>query len=178
MNRTSRQVCILLFGVACTAGCDKAKDTPPAPAPTASATVAAVASTTPPPSSAPTPSATASSAGSEAAKKDAAVTVKDPASEPQKTVKAIVGGSVALYLPQWPGTKWSTMSNDKALGKPKEEVLPGFLGSTPAIMFTWPTTSAELKAGQKKTIQLVNKKAKPDGPPKPETPFSLTIEFE
>jgi hypothetical protein len=106
------------------------------------------------------------------------VTVKDPAAEPEKTVKALPGGSVALYLPQWPGTKWSVVTADKAFGKAKEEVLPGFLGPTPAAQFTWPTTSAELKAGQKKTIQLVNKKAKPDGPPKPETNFKLTVEFE
>jgi hypothetical protein len=125
-----------------------------------------------------TPSASASAATSAAPAapaKEATVTVKDPVAEPKKTVQAIPGGSVTLYLPEYPGTKWTVTTADKSFGKPKEETIPGFAGPTvPAKQFTWQTTNAALKAGQNHTIQLASTKK---GEAKPDKTFALTIEL-
>lgn len=101
--------------------------------------------------------------------------MRDPVAEPKKTVLALPGGSVTVYLPEYPGTKWAVTSADKSLGKPKEETIPGFAGPTvPAKQFTWQTTNPALKAGQSHTIQLASTKK---GEAKPEKTFALTVEL-
>ena len=62
--------------------------------------------------------------------KDVVLTVKDPKKEPEKTIKAGAGGSVTVFLPDYPGTVWSVEQFDKTLGKAKEEVIPGFAPGT------------------------------------------------
>jgi hypothetical protein len=87
--------------------------------------------------------------------KDAVVAERDPAKEPSKNVKVLAGGSVALYLPEWAGTSWKIAQPDKALGKVKEETIPGFAGpTTPAHAFTW-QIGAALK-GQSHTVSLTS----------------------
>lgn len=100
--------------------------------------------------------------------------MRDPASEPQKTVKVIANGTVTLYLPEWAGTSWTVTQPDKSLGKAKEETIPGFAGpTTPAHQFTWTVKGPK---GQHR-IQLVNKpRAKAEGTPKSDTTFTLTID--
>ncbi|HEY2513445.1 MAG TPA: hypothetical protein VGI39_21400, partial [Polyangiaceae bacterium] len=89
------------------------------------------------------------------ATKEAVVSVRDPSAEPEKTVKVIAGGTVALYLSEWTGTSWKVTQTDKALGKPKEETIPGFAGpTTPAHAFTWQIKDA-LK-GQTHKVVLTN----------------------
>jgi hypothetical protein len=105
--------------------------------------------------------------------KDVVASVFDPAKEPERTVKALAGGSVALYLPEWAGTTWKIAQPDKALGKPKEETIPGFAGpSTPAHAFTWQIKDA-LK-GQLHKVSLTNtaKGRAPAG----DTSFTLSID--
>lgn len=98
--------------------------------------------------------------------------MRDPASEPQKTVKAAPGGTVTLYMPDAAGTVWSVDAPDKALGKAKEEIIPGFAPGTNGHQFTWSTQSATIKSGTSHKVTLVNKKAgKPNGT------FALTIEI-
>ena len=164
-------VCSLIVA---TAACDT-PDAPAAPAPAASPT--APASAPPPPASspppAPTPSASAAAPPASAATKDAVVSVFDPVKEPARTVKALGGGTVALYLPEWAGTSWKITQPDKALGKPKEETIPGFAGpSTPAHAFTWEIKDA-LK-GQTHKVLLTNT-AKP-GAPVGGASFTLSID--
>lgn len=104
------------------------------------------------------------------------VTVRDPEAEPKKTVKALPGGSVTLYLPEWPGTKWSVQSAGKELGKPKEETIPGFAG--PKVMakqLKWETTNAAIKAGQTYVVVVANTKK---GEAKADKTFTLTIEIK
>lgn len=104
--------------------------------------------------------------------KEVVVTVKDPVAEPQKSVKAALGGTVTLYLPDFPGTVWSVEANDKALGKAKEEVIPGFAPGTNGHQFRWSTSNPLLKSGASHKVSFVNKKAgKPNGN------FTLTIEI-
>jgi len=118
--------------------CDKTD----APAPSTSA------SALPPASSPPVASASAASTASApptptpTPTKDTVVSVFDPEKEPARTVNALAGGTVALYLPEWAGTSWRASSN--VLGKAKEETIPGFKGPTPAHAFTW-----KLKEGLK-----------------------------
>lgn len=150
-------------------GCDK----PEAPAPTTAPTPSASAAPAPAPvaASTTTPAAAVSSAKAPAAPptKDVVVTIKDAATEPQKTVKAIPGGTLTLFLPDSGGTTWSVETADKTLGKPKEEVMPGFGPGTNAHQFQWPLKSPPLKAGDTRKFTFINKKAKQT--------FSLTVEM-
>jgi hypothetical protein len=139
---------------------------------------AASASANPPPvkASATPPASVAPSASvAEPPSKDVSVTVRDPAAEPKKTVAALFGGSVKLFLPEFANTKWTVVSADKALGKPKEETIPGFVGATPAKQLTWVTNSPALKTGQSYPVQLANTKK---GAAKPDKTFVLTIEMK
>ena len=108
--------------------------------------------------------------------KDVVLTVKDPTKESEKTIKASPGGSVTVFLPDYPGTVWSVESNDKTLGKAKEEVIPGFAPGTNGHQFKWSTGGPLIKAGQKHKVQFVNKKAG-DKAAKPSGHFQLTIEI-
>jgi len=149
----------------------------PAAASAAGAGAASAAASGPAPgaaSAAPSASASASADTNAAPTKDAQVTVRDPVAEPQKSVKVITGGTVTLYLPEYPGTSWTVPQPDRALGKPKEETIPGFAGPVPAHQFTW-TIKDPIKAGQSHKVQLVNKKKKPE-PGAKDTPFTLTID--
>ena len=167
---------VLLLIAACAAACDKPAD---APADAATTAPSAVPSAAPSASAAPLASASAApsasaSAAPAAAVSDVTVTVRDPATDSTKTVKALVGGSVTVYLPEYPGTTWTGGDSDRGLGKPKEEMIPGFLPGTPGHQLTWSTKSPMLKKGQSHKIQLVNKKAgKPTG-----TTFTLNIDLE
>jgi hypothetical protein len=175
MNLLAPVLCLVLF--AC-------EDKPSASSTAASASAPAATTAAPAASSAPAAMASASAAPSESAApaasasaaadtKEVAVTVKDPTAEPQKTVKASLGGTVTLYLPDYPGTVWSVDSNDKTIGKAKEEVIPGFApGGTMGHQFQWSTKNPLLKAGGAHKITFVNKKAgKPNGT------FALTIDI-
>lgn len=128
--------------------------TPPPPASTPAAVVSAAPST--------------SAAGDDSAPaKDAMVVVKDPTAETAKTVKALAGGSVTLYLAEPPGVSWTAGDVAKALGKAKEQTIPGFAGPTvPAHEFKWST--AGVKAGQYK-VEISRKGGKGPG-------FTLTID--
>ena len=108
--------------------------------------------------------------------KDVVLTVKDPAAESEKTIKAAPGGSVTVFLPDYPGTVWSVDGNDKTLGKAKEEVIPGFAPGTNGHQFKWSTGGPLFKAGQKHKVQFVNKKVG-DKAAKPSGHFTLTIEI-
>jgi hypothetical protein len=156
-------------------GCDKPETVADKPAPPAAVSASAPLAPAPPPATAAAPTASAPSAASpsSAPTKDAVVSVFDPAKESARTVKALAGGSVALYLPEWAGTSWKIAQPDKALGKPKEETIPGFAGpSTPAHAFTWQIKDA-LK-GQVHKVPLTNtaKGRAPAG----DTSFTLSIE--
>jgi hypothetical protein len=125
----------------------------------------------------PAPAEPASAAPEEATSaKDPTVTVRDPEAEPQKTVKAAIGGAVTLYLPKWAGTTWTAKSVPKPLGKAKEETIPGFAGpSTPAAAFIWKLDNPSLKAGQSFEATLENKSSA-DKTAAPKT-FKLKIEL-
>jgi hypothetical protein len=182
MNRTIA-VCFLLLAVAC----DEKKEGSAGSA-SASATVSAAPVATPTPSAAPTPTEAASAAPSASAAaggagsmitgdaKDVVLTMKDPKKEPEKTIKAAAGGSVTVFLPDYPGTVWSIEGNDKSLGKAKEEVIPGFAPGTNGHQFKWTTNGPTVKAGGKHKVQFVNKKAG-DKTAKPSESFTLTIEI-
>jgi hypothetical protein len=109
--------------------------------------------------------------------KDVVLTVKDPSKTPEKTIKAQLGGSITLFLPDYPGTVWSVdPASDKALGKAKEEVIPGFAPGTNGHLFKWTTTAPSLKAGQKSLVVFANRKL-PAKTGKAEATFSLTVEL-
>ena len=108
--------------------------------------------------------------------KDVVLMMKDPKKESEKAIKAAAGGSVTVFLPDYPGTVWSVESNDRTLGKPKEEVIPGFAPGTNGHQFKWTTNGPLFKAGQKHKVQFVNKKAG-DKTAKPSETFTLTIEI-
>jgi hypothetical protein len=117
--------------------CDKTDA--PAPSTSASALPPAPTASSPPVASA---SAASTASAPPTPTKDTVVSVFDPEKEPARTVNALAGGTVALYLPEWAGTSWRASSN--VLGKAKEETIPGFKGPTPAHAFTW-----KLKEGLK-----------------------------
>jgi hypothetical protein len=157
-------------------GCDKPDAPSDRPASSSAPAAAPPVAPTTAPSAAPTPSVSATpaaSAASSAPVKDAVASVFDPVKEPARTVKALAGGTVALYVPEWSGTSWKVTQPDAALGKPKEETIPGFAGpSTPAHAFTWQIKDA-LK-GQTHKVTLTNTaKGAGAGPAKS---FTLTID--
>jgi hypothetical protein len=158
-----------------TFACDKPEPAADKPAPSAPASVSAPTSA-PSASAVPIATATASASAapaSAAPTKDAVASVFDPVKEPARTVKALAGGTVALYLPEWAGTSWKITQPDKALGRAKEETIPGFAGpSTPAHAFTW-QVGAPLK-GQVHKITLTNTgKGSPSGH---DVSFTLSID--
>jgi hypothetical protein len=184
MNRSLRVVlAVSLVALAC-GGCDDQKTSAASAASASaaavkaaeSAAIAAAASATPSASVAPAASAGAGTSMITGDAKDVVLTVKDPAKEPEKTIKAAIGGSVTLFLPDFPGTAWSVGEADKALGKAKEEVIPGFAPSTNGHEFKWTLQGAALKAGTRHKAQLVNKKAG-DKTAKPTSTFVLTVEL-
>ncbi|MBX3203520.1 MAG: hypothetical protein KF764_00565 [Labilithrix sp.] len=182
MNRTVA-VSLALLLAAGSAACDEKKEGAGASASaSASASAAPVATTPPPEPSAkpadpePAPAASSDTSMITGDAKDVVLTVKDPKKEQEKTIKAAAGGSVTVFLPDYPGTVWSIESSDKALGKAKEEVIPGFAPGTNGHQFKWTTTGAAFKAGHKHKVQFVNKKAG-DKAAKATESFTLTIEI-
>jgi hypothetical protein len=134
---------------------------------TASAAAGSVASAAPEASAAPSASAATST-------KEVVVTVKDPSADKERTVKAAVGGTVTVYLPQEAGTSWSVETVDKTLGKPKEQTIPGFAGPTVAAHeLKWTLAGPLFKAGATHKVKIVQtgKDKKPTG-----ATFSLTID--
>lgn len=108
--------------------------------------------------------------------KDVVLTVKDPKAQPDMSIKAAPGGSVTVFLPDYPGTVWSVTTVDKTLGKPKEEVIPGFAPGTSGHQFKWTTSGPLIKSGEKHKVELGNKKVG-DKNGKPTGTFTLTIEI-
>lgn len=168
---------LVLASLALLAACDN-KPSGSSGAASASASAPPVASTTTPAtaSAAPQESASAAPSASAAAEnpKAVVVTIKDPAAESSRTVKAAVGGTVTVYLPQEMGTSWSVESVDKTLGKPKEQTIPGFAGPTVAAHeLVWTLNGPLFKAGATHKAQMVqkNKDKKPTG-----KTFALTID--
>jgi hypothetical protein len=100
--------------------------------------------------------------------KDPVVTIKDVATEPAKTVKVSVGGTVTLFLPDSAGSSWAVENVDKTLGKAKEEVMPGFAPGVSAHQFQWSLKNPLIKAGENHRVVFTNKKAGKT--------FTLTIE--
>jgi hypothetical protein len=146
----------LLAFIACNAlGCDEKKGTPPSAS--ASATASAAPSTTATTATTTTTTATASASAKPAASaqtstKDPTVSVLDPTSEPEHTVKAQAGGNVT-----------------------QQETLPGFAGpGTPGASFVWSLKDPSLKPGQTLKVKLENKGSDKAAAP---TPFTLTIEI-
>jgi hypothetical protein len=151
--------------------CDKAEPATDKPAASAAPSAPAPAPPPPPAETATAPAPAASAPAPSGPTKDVVAAVFDPATEHQRTVKVLAGGSVALYVPEWAGTSWKVAQQDGALGKPKEETIPGFAGpTTPAHAFTW-----QIKGGLKgetKKVSLTNSaKGQPSGPS-----FALSIE--
>ncbi len=177
MNKVAHVLLALALPVVAL-GCDEKKPEATATAPSAppAPTVTASAPATAEPTASAAPSAAASSGSSMITgdAKDVVLTVKDPTKEPEKTVKVQAGGSLTLFLPDYPGTVWSVDTFDKALGKAKEEVIPGFAPGTNGHQFKW-TPPATLK-GQKQKAQLVNKKLG-DKAAKPSGTFALTLDL-
>jgi hypothetical protein len=154
------------------AACDKDKPADPTPTTSATAPVATAAPSAAPSATAP---ASATAAASDTAPVDLAnvmITIKDAATEPQKSVKAKLGGTVTLFLPDAAGSSWAVDVADKALGKPKEEIMPGFGPGTNAHQFQFSTKGAALKVGETHKCTFVAKKGgKPNGT------FALSIEI-
>lgn len=175
---------IVLCAVLLAIGCDEKKEGAAGSASTAPSASAPVAVTTTTASAAPAaseapsaaPSASSSTSMITGDAKDVVLTVKDPKAEHEKTIKASPGGSVTVFLPDYPGTVWSVEGNDRTLGKPKEEVIPGFAPGTNGHQFKWSTSGPLFKAGQKHKVQFANKKAG-DKAAKPSETFTLTIEI-
>jgi hypothetical protein len=167
-------VLLATFSAVSLLACDKPEPAPDKPAASAPPSAAPSAPPPPPPAetAAPTPSATASAAAASAGPvKEVVAAVFDPATERHRTVKVLAGGTVALYLPEWAGTVWKVTEQEGALGKPKEETIPGFAGpTTPAHAFTW-QIKAPLKGSTKKVTLANGAKGQPPGPS-----FALTIE--
>ena len=175
---TVRKLALALAGLAVVAGCDeKPKGTtaasatasaPPPPTASAPATASAgsFASATPSASAAPT---TATST------KECVVTVKTPETDKERSIKCEVGGSVTVYIAQEGGTTWGVdAAAEKALGKPKEQTIPGFAGPLPAHELKWTLDAKTSKAGQTHKVTITQTKGK-EKKPTGQT-FALTIE--
>ncbi len=183
LNRTLAAVILALAFVAC----DEKKETPSS-VPSTSASASASASAPPlaaasaPTAPSPTGSASAAPSSSSSSSmitgdaKDVVLTVKDPKAQPDKVIKAAPGGSVTVFLPDFPGTVWSVTTVDKTLGKAKEEVIPGFAPGTSGHQFKWTTSGPLIKSGGKHRVELGNKKVG-DKNGKPTETFVLTIEI-
>ena len=178
MNTTrSISVCLVLLAAACDEKKEPAaKAAASASAPPAASTVAPAASSAPAETASAAPAASSDTSMMTGHEKDVVLTVKEPTKEPEKTIKAAAGGSVTVFLPDYPGTVWSIESNDKTLGKAKEEVIPGFAPGTNGHQFKWTTGGPLIKAGQKHKVVFANKKAG-DKAAKPSGTFTLTIEI-
>lgn len=164
-------LCTLALGLA---ACDD--KTPAVTAP--SATVTAAMSVPPVMSEAPVAAAAPSAAAAPASSTviltgkdtdDVSLTVKDPAKDGEQTVKAKAGGAFTLFLPDAGGMVWAADAPG-ALGKPKEEVIPGFAPQTMGHQFKW----TGLKAG-KTTVTFGNRKAGAKGGA-PASTWKLTVE--
>lgn len=153
---------------------DAAASAAPAPAETAPAASASAPATADSATASGGPATASSASMITGDAKDVVLTMKDPTKEPDKVVKTQAGGSLTVFLPDYPGTVWSIDTADKALGKAKEEVIPGFAPQTNGHQFKWATLP---KAGKYK-VQLQNKKIAPKGsPPAPaEKTWAMTIE--
>lgn len=175
-------LCAVLLAAACdekkegTAGSASAAPSASAPVAVTTTTASAAPEASAAPAEAPSAAPSSSTSMITGDAKDVVLTVKDPKAEHEKTIKAAPGGSVTVFLPDYPGTVWSVEGNDKTLGKPKEEVIPGFAPGTNGHQFKWSTTGSLFKAGQKHKVQFVNKKAG-DKAAKPSETFTLTIEI-
>jgi hypothetical protein len=186
MTRTIA-VCLVILSAACEEkkeGAGSAASATASASAAPAATPAAVEKATPSATAAPSaaPAASEAAAGGAGAgsmitgdAKDVVLTMKDPKKEPEKTIKAAIGGSVTVFLPDYPGTVWSLESSDRTIGKPKEEVIPGFAPGTNGHQFKWTTSGPLLKAGEKHVVKFGNKKAG-DKTAKPTETFTLTIE--
>ncbi len=168
---------LLVLALLAPVACDKADATADKAVPSPSASASAPPAAPPPSTASALPAATASATppiapSAAAPTKDAVVSVFDPVKEPARTVKSIAGGSVALYLPEWAGSTWKIPQPDKALGKPKEETIPGFAGpTTPAHAFTWQVKDALKGQVHKVTVTNSAKGRATD------TTFTLTIDL-
>ncbi|MBX3226174.1 MAG: hypothetical protein KIT84_28625 [Labilithrix sp.] len=156
--------------------CDEKKEATPT-ATSASAVASVVVPPPPPPetasaapSAAPSASADGSSQLVSGEPDDRIVTVKDPSKDATVSVKVAPAGSLTLFLPDYPGTVWAFEKADGSVGKPKEEVIPGFAPKTNGHQFKW----TGVKAG-KSTATFGNKKAG-DKTAKPTQTFTLTID--
>jgi hypothetical protein len=181
LNRT---LAALTIGLALVAvACEEKKENPSSASsasasasasPSASASASAAPSSTGVASAAPSSSSGSSMITGDA--KDVVLTVKDPKAQPDMSIKAAPGGSVTVFLPDYAGTVWSVTTVDKTLGKPKEEVIPGFAPGTSGHQFKWTTTGPLIKSGEKHRVELGNKKVG-DKTGKPTVTFTLTIEI-
>ncbi len=134
-----RPMMMTLAALGLAAGCANGSTPPAQPAPPPTPMVIAAPAETPaspPVVSIPPPP----DAGPPSAAKETLVEIQDPVTDAKKSVRAKVGDTIAVILPEYPGMTWKVTSVDKTLGHPKEELVPRFLGpGTPGRKFVWAT---------------------------------------
>lgn len=122
-----------------------------------------------------TTAAPSASAAAPTSTKECVVTVKTPETDKERSIKCEVGGTVTVYIAQEGGTTWGVdAAAEKALGKPKEQTIPGFAGPLPAHELKWTLDAKSSKAGQTHKVTITNTKGK-EKKPTGQT-FALTIE--
>ena len=172
----ARSLFVIAVSALSLAACDEKKESPPtASSANAVVSVPPIMSAPPPVTASAAPSAAPASSSvivTGADSNDVSLTVKDPAKDPEYTVKAKAGGAFTLFLPDTGGMAWAADSVGTA-GKPKEEVIPGFAKDTLGHQFKW----TGLKAG-KVQMTFGNRKPAPKGTPAgPATStFKLTLD--
>lgn len=139
------------------------------PSASASAAPSAAASASAVPSAAPDSSSSTSQLTGDA--KDVVLTVRAPDKEPEKTVKVTSGGTITLFLPDAAGEVWTYEGGDKTLGKPKEQVIPGFAPGVSGHEFKWTLAAPMFKSGAKHKATFVAKKGAKRG-----ATFALTLD--
>jgi len=167
----------LVAALALVAACDdkkeEAKPTVASAMPSAVPVPSMVASAAPAETASAAPSASAAAAGGAmitGEPNDRSVTVREPGKDKEVSVKVAPGGTLTLFLPDFPGTVWAPDKVDGSLGKPKEEVIPGFAPKTNGHQFKF----SAVKGGKWKAS--FGNKPSADKTAKPTTFFTLTID--
>jgi hypothetical protein len=164
-------IAALAFFDACASTSSPPAQLPPPPTP---AVLRAPAETpaTSPVVAIPPPAAPAS------ATQEVLVSIADPIADAKKSVSAKIGDTIAVILPEYPGTTWKVTAVDKTLGYPREEMIPSYLGpNTPGRKFVWETglpTPLDLKGNH--VVTFTDLPLAGDGKEKP-SKVVLTIDL-
>ena len=173
MNQASfALVAALVLVAACDDKKEETKPTVASAMPSAVPAPSVVASAAPAETASAAPSASAAAGGAmiTGEPNDRSVTVREPGKDKEVTVKVAPGGTLTLFLPDFPGTVWAPDKVDGSLGKPKEEVIPGFAPKTNGHQFKF----SAVKGGKWKAS--FGNKPSADKTAKPTTFFTLTID--